>query len=267
MTLSTQPVVTFGDAAVRSRKSCSTRFSLTVEAILLILIFIFLSTYPVSASQSTFVIPLEGGRWRRYSISVYVPRAPSRAHNATLRAMSDWNAAQAWFASTYYPGSPYYVLLKGDNSSSAQVQLLDTHSTDYTTLKIVPRFQKDNATIVSVVVHVGTIADQVLFHEVVMHELGHVLGLGHVKCCYQEDLMYPIANAYAARQYFPSTLDLYALHVLAIERTIPLSVMLPMHIQYLTVPEQVFAESVTPFIEISVETSSTPSRGVRSSSF
>ena len=261
MTLSVQPVVTFSDAAVRSRKSNSAGFSLIIKTVLLVLIFLSLSMYPVSASQSTFVIPLEGGRWRTYSISIFVPVAPSWAHNATLRAMSDWNAAQAWFASIYYPGSSYYILLNGGNSSAAQVQLLDTHATDYTTLKIVPRFQKDNATIVSVVVHVGTIVDEVLFHEIVMHELGHVLGLGHVKCCYQEDLMYPIANPYAARQYFPSTLDLYALHVLATERTIPSSVMLPVHIQYLTVPEQIFAElSVTPLIEppISVETPSSP---------
>lgn len=215
-------------------------------------IFFGLSMMPVFASQSIFSIPLEGGRWRNYSIPVFVPATPSWAHIATLRAMSDWNVAQDWFARAYYPQSPYYMFVEGNNSSEAQVQLLDTPSTDYTTLKIVPHFQKDNATIVSVVVHVGTRVDEALFHEVVMHELGHVLGLGHVKCCIQEDLMYPIANPYAARQYLPSTLDLYALHVLAIEGTIPSSVVLPVHIQYLTVPEQIFAGSaVTPFVEAS----------------
>jgi len=237
---------------LRSRDSYYSGFSLIVEAVFLLTIFLGLSALPVLANQSTFVIPLEGGRWRQYSIPIFVPATPSWAHNATLRAMNDWNEAQDWFASTYYPQSTYYNLVEGDNNSKAQVQLLDTVSTDYTTLKIVPRFQKNNATIVSVVIHVGTRVDKVLFHEVVMHELGHVLGLGHVKCCIQEDLMYPVANQYAARQYFPSTLDLYALHVLAVERTIPTSVMLPEHIQYLTVPEQIFARSaVTPFVEAS----------------
>ena len=240
---------------------------IAASVFLTFLIFGFFAL-PVLASQSTFVIPLEGGRWRKYSISVYVPRTPSRVHNATLRAMSDWNDAQAWFASTYYPQSQYYILLEGNNSSTVQVQFVDATTMDYTTLKIVPRFQKDNATIVSVVVHIGTRVDNLLFHEVVMHELGHVLGLGHVKCCIQEDLMYPIANPYAARQYFPSTLDLYALHILAIERTIPTSVTLPLHIQYLTVPEQIFVRSaVTIFVEgvsgSSAERSSIPSNPVR----
>ena len=207
---------------------------------------------PVFASQSTFVIPFEGGRWRRYTIPVFIPATPSWAHNVTLRAMNHWNEAQAWFANTYYPQNPYFTLVEGDNNSKVQVQLSDTPSTDYTTYEIVPRPQKDNATIVSAVVHVCTRLDKILFHEVAMHELGHVLGLGHVKCCIQEDLMYPIANPYAARQYFPSTLDLYALHVLATERTIPNSVTLPIDIQYLTAPDQIFARSaVSPFVEAS----------------
>lgn len=199
---------------------------------------------------------------------VYVPGAMSWSHNATLRAMSEWNEAQFWFARTYYPGSPFYTLLEGNNRSAAQVQLVDASSNDYTTIKIVPRFQKDNATIISVTVHVSTRLEGILFHEVVMHELGHVLGLGHVHCCIQEDLMYPIANPYAARQYFPSTLDLYALHVLATERTIPSSVMLPMQIQYLTVPEQVLAGvTVTVFDDGASENHTSGTCSIHSSHF
>jgi len=141
---------------------------------------------------------------------------------------------------TYYPRSPFYTLLEGDNSSLVQVQLVDAGISDYTTLKIVPRFQEDNATIMSVVVRVGIKVEGALFHEAIMHELGHALGLGHVKCCSQEDLMNANVNQYAARQYSPSTLDLYALHVLATAKTIPSTVTLPAEIQYLTVPEQVF---------------------------
>lgn len=222
-----------------------------IQVVYLIVLFLELSILPVLANQSTFVIPLEGGRWRGLTISVYVPGAPSWSHNATLRAMSDWNKAQAWFARTYYPQSPFYTLIDGDRSAPAQVQLVNATSSDYTTLKIVPRFQKDNATIISVVVHVGTKVDSVLFHEVVMHELGHVLGLGHVKCCIQEDLMYPIANPYTARQYFPSTLDLYALHVLATERIIPSSVTLPDHIQYVTVPQMtLMGAAISPIADL-----------------
>ena len=210
---------------------------------MLIALFLGLSASSVFANQGSYMIPLEGGRWRSYAISVSVPGAPSWTHNATLRAMEDWNKAQSWFSRTYYPDSSFYTLIEGNRESAVQVRLENGSTGEYSTLKIVPRFQKDNATIISVVVHLGTKMGSVLFHEVAMHELGHVLGLGHVKCCVQEDLMYPIANPYAVRQYFPSTLDLYALHVLGTEKTIPSSVTLPSNIQYATVSQQALMDT------------------------
>jgi hypothetical protein len=54
--------------------------------------------------------------------------------------------------------------------------------------------------------------DQNHWYNAILHELGHVLGLGHANATYASDVM---AHGLWSSRMQPSTLDLYAIHMLA----------------------------------------------------
>ena len=153
--------------------------------------------------------------------------------NQTYQALQVWNQAQLWFARAYFPNSSVYMLEVGDSSAQVQVKLLASSTvvgsiqgwTDY-------RAQNGIMESASVKIAAKNSAEAILVLSV--HELGHVLGIGHVSCC-GKDLMnaYPVTNA---ASYIPTTLDLYAVHVLASGGLMPRYVSLPNKIAYQTVP-------------------------------
>ena len=200
--------------------------------ILLLLLAITLSLPLVHADPGSYVIPLEGARWTSNIIPVYVSGGDEDQQNQLLQAMQLWNQAQLWFAKEYSPNSSVYTLEQGDASAPVQVTLLNSTSivenilgwTDY---------RAANGAFESMRVRIAADYSDRIVLLLGAHELGHVLGLGDDVICCKKDLMnaFPTGNNVSA---LPTTLDLYALHVLSIANAIPSFVWLPNQIPYQT---------------------------------
>ena len=152
--------------------------------------------------------------------------------------MQVWNQAQVWFAREYFPNSSVYMFEVGDSSAPVQVKLLNSAAV-VGSIQAWTDYHAQNGTMESASVQIGAKnpADAILVLSV--HELGHVLGIGHVSCC-EKDLMnaYPVHNS---ASYIPTTLDLYAVHILASSDLVPNQVLLPNKVPYQTMPESELA--------------------------
>lgn len=75
-----------------------------------------------AAAQSTYTIPLLGGKWNTQTIPVYVPTTPKADYNLTVQALWIWNQSMTWFTNTYYPNTPLYSFTMSDQHSPVQVE-------------------------------------------------------------------------------------------------------------------------------------------------
>lgn len=209
---------------------------------LLCILAIIIAFPPVHADSDVYVIPLEGARWSSNTIQVYISGGEEWQQNQTLQAMQLWNQAQMWFAREYFPNSSVYTFEPGDISAPVQVTLLNSSTMEGNILGWTD-YHTQNGVIESVNVRIAATNSAHAVLVLSAHELGHVLGLGDDVICCKKDLMnaFPIVNNVSA---LPTTLDLYALHVLAIANAIPSFVWLSNGIPYetaLTTPR--FSES------------------------
>lgn len=199
---------------------------ITLLLVLLSLFPLARSTTPMAqaATETQYTIPVN---WQLPAgeVKIAIPATPKWAHDAVLDALRIWNEAQLWFKERYFKTGEVYTLI--ESASGVQVVfvykdqdhcgvVLETPGGRVISLRLT---DSNNKTISAVVVT-----------SCAAHELGHILGLGHasVKLELMSDLVVPAA---------PSTLDLYAVHLLAgglKERTI---VTLPSDIAYVAVPE------------------------------
>jgi len=185
---------------------------------------------PVAHADASYVIPLEGGRWVSNVIPVHVSGGTVWQQNQALQAMKLWNQAQLWFNDKYFPNSSGYTFEPGDASAPVQVTMLNSSIiiegvlgwTDY---------RLENGIIKSAKVGIAAAYPEQVVLVLSAHELGHVLGLGDDVLCCKKDLMNasPIVHNVSA---IPTTLDLYALHVLATVSTVPRFVWLANQIPY-----------------------------------
>ena len=205
------------------------------KKILPIILLIVAVAFPlVHADPGTYVIPLEGSRWASSIIQVHISGGQVWQQNLTLQAMQVWNRAQLWFAREYFQNASVYMFEEGGNSAPVQVTLLNSSSvvgsiqgwTDY---------HAQNGVMESAKVKIGASTSKEAILILSVHELGHVLGLGHVSCCVK-DLMesYPVTDS---ASFIPTTLDLYAVHILASTDHVPKLVLLPNAIPYKTVAD------------------------------
>jgi hypothetical protein len=184
------------------------------------LLFLVLSAsilLPVHA-QTSYTISLLGGRWSSHAIGVEVPNDTMDMHDLTVQAMETWNAAQAWFIEQYYPNGHVYSLTV---SATGVVRVFfdpaDQWDPRYEDTYAYMSPQSSGNSFVSADIHIrylntSNYLDQNHWYNTILHELGHVLGLGHANATYADDVM---AHALWSSRMQPSTLDLYAIQMLA----------------------------------------------------
>jgi hypothetical protein len=211
-----------------------TQFKIVVA--LLLISAIALTPSVQAAAQTQYTIPLGESRWNQYELAFKVPTSPKWAHQVVLAAMDLWNQAQEWFKDTYYPNGQVYHL--SESQSSKNLIVFDhVFNPDYsgTTNGTRSRKTTTESEIVLVLVYAdGSPLPPDILLGVAVHEFGHVLSLGHTSVA--NDLM-------CTRELYqctdnngvPSTLDLYAVHVVA-GGELPRSVTLPANIAYMSAP-------------------------------
>jgi len=202
--------------------------------LLSLLIAVLIVVPSVYAESVRYVIPLEGSKWKSSIIQVHVSGGEEWQRNQTLQALLIWNRAQLWIASEYFPNSSVYTFEEGDSNAPVQVTLLNS-GTVVGSIEAWTDYHAQKGVIESATVKIADQNTQEALLLLNVHELGHVLGLGHVSCC-DSDLMIPYPVDRQA-SYLPTTLDLYAVHVLGTSEYMPTLVFLPNSIPYRTIPE------------------------------
>jgi hypothetical protein len=204
----------------------------------LILLFLILALLmqvtPILAEQ--YSISLIGGRWTSSDLGVVIPATPIDAHDAVLFALNAWNVGQLWFTQHYFPNTSLYNLME---SSTGNIVVNFVKGTAAPS-DCVP-FTWHNRIIfaaitLAVMDNYGKPVEWDLLQKAAVHEFGHALGLGHSD--YYRDIMF--ATIWTMDR-LPSTLDLYAVHLLA-EGVTSGRVTLPPSIPYTTPPARTIPE-------------------------
>ena len=216
----------------------SLRLALCRIPISVALLLLFLSAKNMAPTveadaQTQYTIPVN---WQLPpgQVNIAVPATPEWAHDAVLDALRIWNEAQLWVKEKIFKTGEVYMF--SESASGTEVRfvyrdqsgcgaVLDTPKGRVISLRLMDSFNKT----ISPVVVTSCAA----------HELGHILGVGHTSV--HLDLMSGLVIPAA-----PSTLDLYAVHLLAgglKERTI---VTLPSDITYARAPVPITSSTTTP---------------------
>ena len=196
-------------------------------ALILVVTLIFTITIPIPARAEEYSIPVTG-RFATSRITLAIPPTPKWAHDTLSNASLVWNRGQLWFQHTYSPDGNVFTFTES-NPANATINYalpppcigLAVGWTEYD-------FARSSNTIISARIFLDPVvfsasqeenmtARQYAFR-VALHELGRVLGLGSVLDVH--DIMDPIGTP--NRIWDPptlSTLDLYAVHVLASDKT------------------------------------------------
>jgi hypothetical protein len=175
-----------------------------------------LLTSPLAQADSPYWIPTFGANWPTLQVSVNVPSQPTYLHDLVLQTIQIWNQAQEWLKESYYPTGDIYTLV-ASNTGIVTIQLTSLVNLQKLCNNASPELE--GCTLLrwdqSNYVYQATIyftANVVYGHPLFLglHEFGHVLGLpDYPEPCPFHDLMCFSNGVY------PSTLDLYAIHVLA----------------------------------------------------
>ncbi len=177
-------------------------------------------------AQAQYTIPV---RWQLApgQVKIAVPATPKWAHDAVLDAMRTWNEGQLWFKKKYFRTEEVYTF--SESASGIEVRFVYR---DQSTTGAVLETPKGRVISLRLTDSNNNTISNVVLASCSAHELGHILGLGHTSV--HLDLMAGLVVPGA-----PSTLDLYAVHLLAGGLKERVIVTLPSDIPYVSVPEYV----------------------------
>ena len=208
---------------------------------IMLLVLTILAT-PSAAAQPS--IPING-RYSIITVKIYIPAYPKWAHDTVLKAAIAWNQAQLW--SLRNNPSKMFYFLEADESTATSIVSFSMPSA-YSTLAVgwtCYTFAPGSTTEIT---STQTYLNPSIFNAsqasnvtatrygfwLALHELGRILGLGSVLD--QHDIMDPLYTPERINGVPQlSTLDLYALHVLA-QGSDPNFVALPVGVQDLFTP-------------------------------
>lgn len=227
--------------------------------LLLATVLLFFISFQNVFAQSAQVQPILGFAWPTHNIPVSIVAPPSNVKQAVLNAMRTWNLAQQWFITAYVAGQGAPFVLYETNmtfDSMITVSFNQTQTIDYLgwTKSYESHDYEGNFKTVTVNItidltkHDGELLTDIELQRLATHELGHALGLDHTTFS-PNDLMNPIP-----RVVFPSTLNLYAVHLLSetanMKRIPQKPVSLPSLIPYTVVSQTDLDMVVAPVVEI-----------------
>jgi len=193
--------------------------------ILPIALMIIVTLTPVHAATQP-AIPING-RYSVLTIKIYIPLTPKWAHDVVLNAAIAWNEAQALYLQDN-PTATVYNFVETDDGTATSIVSFSmpaayaSIAVGWTNYKFAPGSRIS-------IISTQTYLTPTIFNDaqgsnatanryafwLALHELGRILGLGSIMD--GKDIMEP--------RYFParvdevpqfSTLDLYALHVIAL---------------------------------------------------
>jgi hypothetical protein len=206
---------------------------------------------PVHASTEPS-IPIQG-RYSVLTIKIYIPTTPKWVHDVVLNATLAWNKAQLWNLQNNPTATVYQFVETDDGTATSTVSFsmpaaYASIAVGWTNYKFAPGSRTS-------IVSTQTYLTPTVFNDaqgsnatarsyafwLALHELGRILGLGSILD--GKDIMEPrYTSARVTQVPNLSTLDIYALHVLA-QGSAPNFVTLPNGVQDQFTPVTVFLES------------------------
>jgi hypothetical protein len=193
-----------------------------------------------AAAQTTYWIGTEGLLWRDPRIQINMPSSQTVLGNDLAQAMTIWNGAIRWFESTYYPlNGGGYSFIPSPNGAGITIRAVDfqtlqsfcPHSTS--SVRSCTDFVYDRDSLYIEEAYVEILASDLNASSTshlydVVFALGTLLGLIEypAPCPLATDLMCGNGST-----LYPSTLDLYAVHLLAHYKPVTLA-HLPGNIPY-----------------------------------
>jgi hypothetical protein len=222
-----------------------------IRYILPLMLLALITLTPVQASTEPS-IPIQG-RYSVLTIKIYIPITPKWAHDVVLNATIAWNKAQLWNLQNNPTATMYDFVEADDGTATSTVSFsmptaYASIAVGWTTYKFAPGSRTS-------IVSTQTYLTPTVFNEaqgsnatarsyafwLALHELGRILGLGSILD--GKDIMEPRYTPERVTQIPKlSTLDIYALHVLA-QGSAPNFVTLPDGVQDQFTPVTVFLES------------------------
>jgi hypothetical protein len=207
-----------------------------------VLLFLLLCTLTVIPAHATTQpsIPITG-RYSELTIKIFIPSSPQWAYDVVLNATNAWNQAQLWYLQNTPSATAYTFVETNDGTATSAVSF--SMPAEFASIAVGWTSYKFAAGSRTSITSTQTYLTPRIFNDagasnatarryafwLALHELGRILGLGSVLD--GKDIMEP--------RYTPervsgtpmlSTLDLYAVHVLA-EGQAPTFVTLPYGVQ------------------------------------
>jgi hypothetical protein len=219
--------------------------------ILPLILLTLMTLTPVHASTEPS-IPING-RYSILTIKIYIPAFPKWAHDVVLNATIAWNRAQLWNLQNNPTATLYNFVETDDGTATSLVSF--SMPAAYASIAVGWTTYKFASGSRTSIVSTQTYLTPTVFNEaqasnatarqyafwLALHELGRILGLGSILD--GKDIMEPRYTPARVTQIPKlSTLDLYALHVLA-QGSAPNFVTLPDGVQDQFTPVTVFLQS------------------------